>query len=197
MLNRRAAVSLLFAPLVLIATELAHMAAYRLAYPDGGFRRSVLEETGHGYLRHWPAGLAALLGAVVVALVLRSAQARRGASGRIDVRATWFVLLPPLLFALQEHLERLAATGGFQWTTALAPSFVVGLVLQVPFGFAAYLLARFALRAAERLGRALAPARVACRCPRVVRKLVSRTAQIRPSRFVQLQGSRAPPSAAF
>jgi len=172
------------------------MAAYRLAYPDGGVRRSVLEETGHGYLRHWPAGLAALLGAVVVALALRAAEARRGSSRRIEVQPAWFVVLPPLLFAVQEHLERLAATGGIQWTTALAPSFLIGLVLQFPFGFAAYLLARFALRAAEGLGHALAPPRVAHRSARVVPKLVPRAGRIRPCRFVQLQGCRAPPLAA-
>ena len=67
-----------------------------------------------------------------------------------------FALLPPLAFALQELLELSLHTGTFAWHAVLAPTFVPGLLLQLPVSILAYLAARLLLRAAERIGRALA-----------------------------------------
>jgi hypothetical protein len=41
----------------------------------------------------------------------------------------------------------------FPWDAATQPTFVVGLLLQLPFAAAAYLLARLLLRAVRSLGR--------------------------------------------
>jgi hypothetical protein len=67
-----------------------------------------------------------------------------------------FFVLPPLAFALQEFGERLLRTEAFPFHAALEPRFLLGLLLQLPFGLVALLLARLLLRVVERLVRALA-----------------------------------------
>jgi hypothetical protein len=52
-----------------------------------------------------------------------------------------FACLPPVVFAVQEHVEHLIAHGA-PWTLAVDPTFVAGLCLQAPFALAAYLVAR-------------------------------------------------------
>lgn len=93
-----------------------------------------------------------------VSLLLAVVDAARGRQARA-LPAWAFALLPPLAFVLQEILERSLHLGTFAWQAALAPTFVPGLVLQLPFAAAAYVAARLLLRAAERAGRALALAR--------------------------------------
>ena len=66
---------------------------------------------------------------------------------------------------LQEFLERSLHLGTFAWQTAFAPTFLPGLALQLPFALVAYVAARLLLRAAERAGRAFAPARPPVRRP--------------------------------
>jgi hypothetical protein len=60
----------------------------------------------------------------------------RGQLVRGTVRPSlWPVLLaPPAAFAVQEHLERYAATGDVPWSTATERTFLPGLLLQLPFG---------------------------------------------------------------
>jgi len=60
-----------------------------------------------------------------------------------------FLILPMLLFTLQEHLERLLASGVFPWWTVREPTFARGMALQIPLGLVAYLIARLLLRTAE------------------------------------------------
>ena len=74
-----------------------------------------------------------------------------------DVPAWAFALLPPVGFAIQELLELSLHTGTFGWRAVLAPTFLPGLLLQLPFALAAYVAARLLLRAAGHVGRALAP----------------------------------------
>jgi hypothetical protein len=57
---------------------------------------------------------------------------------------------------LQEVIELSLHTGTLGWHAVLAPTFLPGLALQLPFALAAYLVARALLRAANALGRALA-----------------------------------------
>ena len=63
-----------------------------------------------------------------------------------------FAALPMLGFTLQELLERWLSGAGFPWWMVLQPTFRVGLALQIPFAIAAFLIARFAQRGAERAG---------------------------------------------
>lgn len=59
-------------------------------------------------------------------------------------------MLSPIAFALQECIERLFV-GGWPFAAALAPTFMPGLAFQLPFALVAFLLARWLLRAADRL----------------------------------------------
>ena len=85
------------------------------------------------------------------------ADAARGRRAR-PLPAWAFALLPLVGFAVQEHVERWLYSGVVPWHEALAPTFLPGLALELPFAALAYLAARLLLRTAERLGRALAPA---------------------------------------
>jgi len=80
--------------------------------------------------------------------------------GAFGASLSRFAAMPPLAFALQEHLERLFHGAGVAGVV-LEPTFLLGLVLQAPFALAAYLLARLLLGVAERAGRVLAR-RAAC-----------------------------------
>lgn len=71
----------------------------------------------------------------------------------------FFLVLPPLAFALQELSERLLRAEAFPFHAALEPRFLLGLLLQLPFGLLALLLARMLLRVVARLVRALSRAR--------------------------------------
>jgi hypothetical protein len=96
--------------------------------------------------------LAAALATAVLALglVLRIV---RGASASVDSRvfAAPFACLPPLLFLLVETFEGLLSSGSVPVGEVLQAPFVAGLALQVPFAFAAYLLARALARASDGL----------------------------------------------
>ena len=116
------------------------------------------------------------------------------AAGRAALRPC-LAVLPLLGFALQEHIERLLA--GYPVVgTALEPSFLVGIALQIPFAAAALLAARFLCSAADSIARALAsPPR-----PRAYATQSSTMAgaDVRLPRFPALalgSSSRGPPSA--
>jgi hypothetical protein len=56
-------------------------------------------------------------------------------------------------FVVQEVLERSLHTGTFVWQAVESPTFVPGLVLQLPFAALAFLVARLVLRTASTLAR--------------------------------------------
>jgi len=155
---RRGLTWVLTLPLVLGGTEVAHGLAYRLVYPQ--LNERLLLATGHAYLAWLPLvlGLGGALAAA--ALVAAAVDAARG-RGPDKLPAWAFAVLPPAAFVLQEVLELSLHTGTFGWRAVLAPTFLPGLALQLPLAALAYLLARFLLRTAERLGRALAHLRAA------------------------------------
>lgn len=174
-------------PIVLGGTEAAHALAYRLVYPQLNAR--VLLATGHAYLA-WLPLLLGIAGALALAsLVAAGADAARGRSPR-DLPAWAFAVVPPLAFVLQEVLELSLHTGTFGWRAVLAPTFVPGLALQLPLAALAYVVARFLLRAAERLGRALAQRPLAAPDDCVLGAVFSAPAA-RPRR--RGRSSRAPP----
>jgi hypothetical protein len=151
---RRGAAWLAAAPLMLCGSQLAHAAAYRIAYPQAHVRMLKMLATGHAYSARLPLVLAAAGACVLVSLVATAVDAARGLPAR-SVPAPLFALLPPLAFALQEVLELSLHTGTFAWRAVLAPTFVPGLLLQLPFALLTYLAARALLRVAERIGRSL------------------------------------------
>jgi hypothetical protein len=144
-------------PLILAGTQVAHGLAYELVYPQAQTR---LLQTGHGYLGWLPLVFGVTGALALVGLGSAVADAARARHAR-ELPAGAFALLPPLAFALQELLELSLHTGTFGWRAFLAPTFLPGLALQLPFALLAYLLARLLLRAAARVGLALARTHVA------------------------------------
>ena len=144
---------LLAAPLVAVGTLSGHVLGYRVALADSAEHAEVLAETGHGYLDHAPLALGLCLALAAAAVVLRGIAAARGTSAATT--PPWvFALLPPAVYAVQEHLERLLHGGHAEWTTALEPPFLVGLAFQLPFAIVALLLARALAAMADAVGRA-------------------------------------------
>ena len=148
---RRLSAWLVVVPLMLAATEFAHALAYRLVYPEAAVRFRVLAATGHGYMDWAPVFLGvggALVLAGVLAAVVDTARRREVR----PVPAWAFGLLPLVGFTLQEFLERWFVTGALPWWMVEQPTFRIGLLLQLPFALASFVLARVLLRVAERVG---------------------------------------------
>jgi hypothetical protein len=187
---RRGLIWALTLPLVLLGTQTAHALAYDLVYPQAHAR--ILQTTGHGYLTWLPVAFA-LAGAVALAaLGVAAADAARGRPARA-LPAWAFGVLPPAVFVIQEVLEVSLHTGSFDAHALLAPTFLPGLLLQLPLALVAYLAAHFFLRGAERVGRALARPRT---LPLLVQLLIAPTAAPLHARAVVAGcSSRGPPPA--
>jgi hypothetical protein len=154
---RRFAALLVALPLMVAGGVCAHWLAYRLGVPDASARETLLAATGHAYAAWLPVviGVATAVAVVVLAgLVL----GRGSVLERLRLRPGVFVALPALGFVVQEHAERLLVGFGSPWHVWQEPTFWRGMVLQLPFGLAAYLVAAVLLRAARVL-RAVVVAR--------------------------------------
>jgi hypothetical protein len=147
-------------PLVLAGSQAAHSLAYALVYPQAEVRAHTLLRTGHAYLTWLPFALAAAAACALVTLAFAVADAAKRRRAR-EVPAWAFGLLAPIAFAVQEVLELSLHTGSFGWRAVAAPTFVPGLLLQLPFALAAWLAARVLLRAARALGGAFVRPRAA------------------------------------
>jgi len=172
---------------------MAHALAYRFV-TSAHERAYELSTTGHGYLAYLPLALA--VGTVLVAFAL-AAEVRHmvasSASSGLRPRAWHFAVVAPALFFCQEHFERLLHDGGVPWDAALAPSFATGLVLQLPFALAAYVLARLLLHAARSLGRRLTRSRRSRLPSAPVRRPATGFAASRLPALALGYGSRGPP----
>lgn len=188
---RRLVVTLASLGFAVLGTQIAHALAYRLAEPSADQRAHELTGTGHGYLEYATLGMALLLVLAVWALV---AEIRAGVAGARPSRPRlWiFAAIAPATFVAQEHLERWFHDGAFPWATALEATFLLGLVLQLPFALAAYALARVLLRAAQAVARLLARPRVS----RLAERSSWSAAPVAPPRPASLAGqlgARGPP----
>jgi hypothetical protein len=148
-MNRRGAAWLLAVPLMLTGVECAHWLAYRIVYPDAYTRAQVLAASGHGYLSEAPTAAAVAAAIVLVALVARVAGGGGRTAAPVALPAR-LLALAPLAFGLQECIEELAS-GHSPFLAFYAPTFLPGLVLTLPFGLLAFVLARALLRGADRL----------------------------------------------
>jgi hypothetical protein len=155
---------LLAVPLMFAGTETAHWLAFRLVYPNRWERAQALATSGHGYLTYWPLA-AGIGGAMTLAALALGARSHAHSIHRESSPppALVFAVLPPLAFALQEHLESLVHSGSLTGV-AESPTFIVGLVLQLPFALVAFAAAWVLLRVARLVGarlRSCAPRRAA------------------------------------
>lgn len=146
---------LLSLPLAAIGWIAGHSLAYVLVAPHAGHREQLLSETGHGYLGVAPVLVACAITVLVAGLALAIGD---GVRGRAPARvAVWPVaLVPPLGFAVQEHLERVIESNAVSLGVALEPTFLVGMALQLPLAAAALLLAHAVLAFGNALGRRVA-----------------------------------------
>jgi hypothetical protein len=151
---RRGLAWLVAVPLMLAGSQVAHMLAYRIVYPQASVRLRDLVETGHGYMSALPLVLGVAGAVVALSLAASVVDAARGHGVR-SLQPWVFALLPLVGFGLQEYIERWLAWGFLPWAAALQPTFLIGIALQLPFGALAYLVARFLLRTAESFGRRL------------------------------------------
>jgi hypothetical protein len=152
---RRSLTWLVAVPLLLASSQAAHLVAYRIVYPGTPLRARTLLATGHGYLDRLPLVLGAAGAVALVALLVAAVDASRGHAPR--ALPPWaFGLLAPAAFAIQEYLERSLHSGTFAWHTAAAPTFLPGLLAQLPLALLAWLTARLLLHAAAHAGRSLA-----------------------------------------
>lgn len=152
---RRLLATLASLGLAVAGSQAAHAATYRLVAPDAHEREHLLAETGHEYLRLAPLGLA-LVSVVLALALLTEARAARTTVGASRPRLWLFALVAPATFVYQEIFERLLHDGAFPWGAPLEKTFGLGLVLQLPFALAAWLLSRALLHAARVLGKLLA-----------------------------------------
>jgi hypothetical protein len=158
MRTRRVAAWLLSLPLMVVGTQVAHVVAYELVYPNAHVRLSELISSGHGYMvgsrGYLPMllGVAGALDLVAVGWVFAGSVRR---TLQRPVPAWAFALLPLLCYALQEFIERWLAGSPMPWWIVTQPTFRAGLALQLPFALLAFLLARLLLRAAGRAGTGL------------------------------------------
>ena len=191
-MTRRPLAWLVAVPLMTAGSLTAHALAYRIVEPDSAGRLDLLTQTGHGYMASLPLVLGA---AFAVAIAGLAAHASRALSGRPAAQpAAWpLALLPVLGFVFQEHLERLVASGDLPLAAVTEPTFLIGLLLQLPFALAALVVARALSRAAEALGRALrTPPRPSAR-PRDARRPVVAVLPNAP-RLAAAHSGRGPPS---
>jgi hypothetical protein len=183
-------------PLAVASWLGAHCVAYFLVSPDGGGHMGLHAERGHAYLGYTPAiavwGLALLAAGLLLCV---GAGLRGQRPSRPPVRL--FVLLPPLGFALQEHLERLIATGGIPLDLVLEPTFIAGMALQLPFALAALLVAHglqtLGFRFGRVLARQLAFERAVPGAPRSLLRLPELPTLTAGSVLALRLGARAPP----
>ena len=171
----------------------AHVVSYVLVVPHAAERRELLAKSGHGYFRASDL-LILCLTITVVGLVVCIV------TGKRPVRAPspWaFAGLPPIGFAIQEHVERMVAGGVFPAHLFAEPRFLLGLLLQLPFALAALVCARLLVTFAHGLARKLGdPAR-----PKLVSvgfswALIVSRRRARVSALALGRGERAPPLAA-
>jgi hypothetical protein len=147
---------LLALPLMAAGSLAAHALSYVVASAratETGAELSERTTSGQAsYLVLFPGILAAT---ALVAATTRLLLGRRCHRGREP--SPWlFFALPPLAFALQVVGERLPHTEAFPFQAALEPRFLFGLLLQLPFGLLALLVARALLRVVEQIACLLA-----------------------------------------
>jgi hypothetical protein len=152
---RRSLVWVSALPLMLAGSQVAHVLVYRWVYPASQVRLHALLSSGHGYLNRLPLVFGIAGSVALVSLLVGVVDAARGRPVR-GLPAWAFALLPLTAFVLQEILERSLHAGVFVWQAVESPTFVPGLLLQLPFAAVAYALAHLLLRVTERAGRALA-----------------------------------------
>ena len=132
-------------PLVAAGGLSAHAVAYKLVSSDHH-----AGSAAHTALMHWRVCVSVCVALALVAALAHAVELLRGASG--PGTPLWvFAVLPPGGFLVQEQVEHVLEYGGLSQTLFVEPVFLVGLLLQIPFAAAAYLIARAVVTVAVKL----------------------------------------------
>ena len=180
--------------LMVMGALVAHALAYRLVSPAHHMGGHAPAEEVHGYLGGMQLCLA-ICGAVAVVTAFASLLGRLRAARGLLAPLWAFAVVPPLGFAIQEHLEHVLETGSLPYAAALDPAFLVGLLLQLPFALAAYFAGRAVLALAVAIVETLRGSprvRLVALDDRL--SAVSVPARPRPSVLALGYGQRAPPA---
>jgi hypothetical protein len=156
-MRRRRLAWLLSLALMAIGGLFAHILAYRLVAPHPARHEELLSSSGHGYHAHWAVCFAVCATVALIGLARVIVDRARGQKP-LRLPLWVFGVLPPAGFVVQEHLERFLHTGTFPYAASLEATFLVGILLQIPFALAAFALARILLTFAEILGSRLGAA---------------------------------------
>jgi hypothetical protein len=150
MSNRRSIRPSVVLGLALGGVLLGHTVTYRLLLPDAHARAVELAQSGHGYLAGANAiGMVAAIAALAALFLGRLLRSDDAAMGTI----LWhLVAFQMAAFTSMEVLERVASGSG---ASRLMPVLAIGLPVQALVAGVIALLARFLLRAAERIGHAM------------------------------------------
>jgi hypothetical protein len=187
---------LLTFPFLLLAEIFGHTVVARTLGAGASRHRLLLHASGD-FRAYAPAALAAVLMLAGAALVRRTLASFR--AGPEALPAWRLAAVPPLLFLVQEHVERFAQEGRAGWLTSVEPVVLAGVLVELACGLFAVWLVRGLLRAADRLGCALARlAANGARRPRAVRP--RHAIEATPLRLPVLalrQAGRAPPAPAL
>jgi hypothetical protein len=193
-MSRRVLAWFLAVPLVAAGVESGHWLAYRVVYPDAYLRAQALSSSGHDYLSYAPLVFAIAVAVAVCVFGLRVVARPVPESPAAQMPLLPFLLVSPFAFALQECIERVFV-GSWPFSAVLAPTFMPGLVFQLPFAVLAFLLARWLLRAADRL-RALVFGAPRAPVSLSLQAVVSRLVRLDLPRLAPLagcHGERGPP----
>ena len=150
-MRQRLAAALVTIPIAGAGLLTAHSLAYRLTTATAADEHRLLDSTGHGYL----AAGTSLMTAVGVAALAAGLLLTIRTGARTARRARLLAAVPPVAFAVQEHTERLVHDGVLPAGLLHDPTFLAGLLLQLPFALLGYVVVRLLLRTAIRLGAAL------------------------------------------
>jgi hypothetical protein len=152
----RHAVWLLLLPIAGMGWLMAHWLACMLVAREGHDLAQHHSDAGHGYLVVAAPALIACAGTLLLAgIALSIGDGLRGRA-RSPLPRWPVVLLPPLGFGVQEHVEWMIASDAPAFGAALEPTFLVGMALQLPIALGALFAARAVLVLGHELGRALA-----------------------------------------
>jgi hypothetical protein len=128
------------------------LAAHTLGYlPHAAEGREHLE-AGPEAASHLPLAAGLLAALIITGLSHRAWRMVRRQPARL-LPPGWFVVVPPLGWALQEAAERRLGVESFPFDAAREPAFVKGLVVQLLFGILAFLAARLLLAVVAQLRR--------------------------------------------
>lgn len=133
-------------PIAIIGCQSAHAVTNMLLGTPERARGELLLGHGPG------AGLAPPLACIALTVVAAGLAGRAAGSWSTQHAASArlpFAVVAPMLFIVQEHVETVLHTGAAPIGTMIEPTFLPGLLLQIPFAIAGYAIARALIRLAD------------------------------------------------